>query len=526
MSFQNSNGNVPGAMFFAAYVGPSMNPTLCEAEILEIMPYDSRPLCVGDVAFFLPSGADQPVVHRIIRVTPAGISTLGDNNTQKDTFLLQPKDIKGQVVVAWRGQKRRKIAGGLQGRLTSYWFRWLRVLNRGVSPLLHPLYQALSRWGLIARLLPASLRPRVVVFRAHGRDHFQLLLRQRIIGRYNDQRYHWQIQRPFQLFVDGRALPRQQDMARVNRKFLIKRQRTMNHPRTQVVLYRLVLADGSHWEIVAGDEEAAFIVSQMGCAMQLRKTPGAIDSTHHGNLYRLLVQVDAHSSVLVYYVPLASKNDGVVNCILSPRDHWGGPYVNLVNLSLVFARQAQACGGVLIHGALAERDGMGVILTGPGGRGKSTASNRLPVTWRSLCDDTTLVVRDAQGNYWAHPWPTWSRFLDNGPGGTWDVQNAVPLKGIFFLAQAAEDRVERVGPGHAVSMLVECVGQVSTFMTQHLFKEEVRALHLERFNNLCALARVVPTHVLHVSLTGDFWQEIEQALGERGLSLFKNRLSR
>ena len=102
----------------------------------------------------------------------------------------------------------------------------------------------------------------------------------------------------------------------------------------------------------------------------------------------------------------------------------------------------------------------------------------------------------------------------------------MPLKGIFFLAQAAEDRVERVGPGHAVSMLVECVGQVSTFMTQHLFKEEVRALHLERFNNLCALARVVPTHVLHVSLTGDFWQEIEQALGERGLSLFKNRLSR
>ena len=165
-----------------------------------------------------------------------------------------------------------------------------------------------------------------------------------------------------------------------------------------------------------------------------------------------------------------------------------------------------------MHGALAERDGIGVILAAPGGAGKTTASNRLPAPWRSLCDDTTLVVRDPQGNYWAHPWPTWSRFMDGGPGSTWDVQSAVPVKGIFFLAQAGEDRVERVGPGHAVSLLVECVRQASTFMAPGLCKEELRALHLEQFNNLCALARVVPAHVLHISLTGTFWQEIEQAL--------------
>ena len=272
MPLQNSNGNIPGTMFFAAYVGPSMNPTLREPEIMEIMPYDSRPLRVGDVAFFLPPEADRPVVHRIVRVTPAGISTLGDNNTQEDTFLLQPKSIKGQVVAAWRGQKRRKIAGGLQGRLTSRWLRWRRVLDRGVSPLLHPLYQALSHWGLIARLVPAPFRPRVVVFHAQGRDQFQLLLGQRIIGRYDDYRHQWQIQRPFRLFVDGRALPRQQDKDRSNRQVLTERQRTMNHLRTQEVLHNLVLADGSRWEIAAGDEEAASIVSQLGCAMQLRMT--------------------------------------------------------------------------------------------------------------------------------------------------------------------------------------------------------------------------------------------------------------
>ncbi len=218
MPLQNSNGNVSGGKFFAAYVGPSMNPTLREPEIMEIMPYDKRPLRVGDVAFFLPPEADQPVVHRIIRVTPAGISTLGDNNTQEDTLLLQPKSIKGRVVAAWRGQKRRKIAGGYQGRLTSRWLHWRRVLNRGASPLLHPLYQALSHWRLIARVLPAPFRPRVVVFQAQGRDQFQLLLGHRIIGRYDDHRHQWQIQRPFHLFVDGRALPSKQDRDRVKKR--------------------------------------------------------------------------------------------------------------------------------------------------------------------------------------------------------------------------------------------------------------------------------------------------------------------
>jgi len=183
-----------------------------------------------------------------------------------------------------------------------------------------------------------------------------------------------------------------------------------------------------------------------------------------------------------------------------------------MRLSLVFAREAQAHGGVLLHGALAERDGSGVILVAPGGTGKTTASNRLLAPWRSLCDDTTLVVQDGNGKYRAHPWPTWSRFQNGGPGGTWNVQSAVPLKGIFILAQAVDDRVERVGPGQAVGLLVEGVRQASMFMPLGLFREEVRALYLEAFNNLCAVARVVPAHVLHISLSGPFWQEIEQAL--------------
>ena len=128
--------------------------------------------------------------------------------------------------------------------------------------------------------------------------------------------------------------------------------------------------------------------------MQLRTAVTSAGHPDQSDRHRLLVQVEAHSPVGNCFAPLASKNDGVAVCILSPCEKWGGPHVNLLRLSLIFAREAQARGGALIHGALAERNGHGVILAAPGGTGKTTASNRLPAPWRSLCDDATLVVRD------------------------------------------------------------------------------------------------------------------------------------
>jgi SynChlorMet cassette protein ScmC len=291
----------------------------------------------------------------------------------------------------------------------------------------------------------------------------------------------------------------------------------VNYLLPQGLQHDLVLADGSCWIIAAGNEAAAFVVSQLGDAMQLRVTSrtGAVESPHHGIVRRLLVLVDANNpeaSPATCYAAQPFEGDDFVVCVLRSFAHSDGLYVQLVELSQILARDAQTRGGVLLHGALAEENGIGVILAAPGGAGKTTASGRLLAPWRSLCDDTTLVVRDSQGDCWAHPWPTWSRFQRGGSGGTWDVQNAVPLKGVFFLSQAAEDRAESIGPGHAVSLLVECAEQTSQLMTRGLSKEETRALHLERFDNLCALARVVPTHVLHISLAGAFWQEIEQML--------------
>jgi SynChlorMet cassette protein ScmC len=161
--------------------------------------------------------------------------------------------------------------------------------------------------------------------------------------------------------------------------------------------------------------------------------------------------------------------------------------------------------------------GHGILLAGRSGVGKSTASMRLPPPWRALADDMALVVRDeaphAGGVYWVHPWPTWSWFFgreDRRPGGgTWDVQQAVPLRTIFVLEQGEEDRAEPIGPGRAVALLAELARQTST---RGMSLDEIAAFNLQRFENLCALVRAVPAYLLHVSLDGAFWEEIARAL--------------
>lgn len=288
----------------------------------------------------------------------------------------------------------------------------------------------------------------------------------------------------------------------------------MIHVQTTIIWYSLVLADGTFWKIGGLDAEAAVLVAQLALAMRLHPLQEDAVPLHSGPPCRLLVKVDAHSPIADCYVPLASERNGDVVCILSPCADWGGPFVNLTRLSLVIAREAQARGGLLLHGALAEHKGRGMILAAPGGTGKTTASNRLSAPWCSHCDDTTLVVQDSNGRFWAHPWPTWSRFLNDGAGGAWPVEDALPLQAIFVLHQAVMDQAERVGAGRAIALLLECAGQATQFMPLGLKKAALRGLYGERFDNLAALTRKTPVALLHLSLTGSFWQEMTRMLAE------------
>lgn len=198
---------LPGKLLFAAYVGPSMNPTLREPELMEILPYNGQRVKVGDVVLFRPPGGERSIVHRVVQVTTTGIRTRGDNSSRNDPYLSRPGDIVGRVSAAWRGRRRRRILGGKAGRWVSRSTRWRLALDHGACQLLAPLYHMLIRWGTARRWLPPRLRPRVVAFQVDGWRQLQLLLGGRVVGHYDAGRGAWRIQRPYRLLVDESALP-------------------------------------------------------------------------------------------------------------------------------------------------------------------------------------------------------------------------------------------------------------------------------------------------------------------------------
>ena len=100
----------------------------------------------------------------------------------------------------------------------------------------------------------------------------------------------------------------------------------------------------------------------------------------------------------------------------------------------------------------------------------------------------------------------------NGPGGTWNVQHAVPLKGIFFLEQAQKDKFKPLGIAQSICLLNESAKQASWPIPGHSEKNVLRELRLQRFDNICALAKNVSSYVLRMGVDGAFWKEIEKAL--------------
>jgi SynChlorMet cassette protein ScmC len=175
-------------------------------------------------------------------------------------------------------------------------------------------------------------------------------------------------------------------------------------------------------------------------------------------------------------------------------------------------KRAQNFGGLPLHAALIKREGMGILLAGHGEAGKSTCCRRLPPPWHALCDDETLVVRDDQKRYLVHPFPTWSDLLWKRSERTWNVQHHLPLSAIFFLEQGEIDKAVPIGQGEAAISINESATKVCERNWRNLDKEEERKLRKLLFDNACQLAKAVPTFTLHVSLSGRFWEEMENVL--------------
>ena len=285
--------------------------------------------------------------------------------------------------------------------------------------------------------------------------------------------------------------------------------------------YSLCLKDGSRWWI-AGSPRVSFIAEALGGIMQLQE--GSPDDSRLFFFYdedadqnKLeSVSLRAQDWVQFYRNSQVFFHSGLhhVICTNDPRKD-GINYYLMMSLGVhAMHWESISRGGLPFHAALLEHQGQGVILAATGGTGKSTCSRRVPPPWRACCDDECLAVLTPEGRYMAHPFPTWSDYLwERGPN-TWKVEDAVPLAGIFFLEQAPEDNFIPLEGAKAAVSTTQSANQVMLvgFLSDTKSPVSMELKH-NIFSNACEFVKKVPAFRLQVSLTGNFWEKIEAALG-------------
>ncbi len=198
-------------------------------------------------------------------------------------------------------------------------------------------------------------------------------------------------------------------------------------------------------------------------------------------------------------------------CLLPPARNEGVDLESMRHVLLPLYLEALRKGGFPIHAALAELEGRGVLLAGRGGVGKSTCCRRLPPPWRAPADDLALVVRDASGRYFAHALPTWSA-VRSGREGPWDVKRSISLEAIFFLEQSDEDEATPAGRGEAAVACRRSAMEVFWSVGPFMLREDPMNVATRAFENAVDFSLAVPAYLLRVSLTGRFWEGIEEAL--------------
>lgn len=265
----------------------------------------------------------------------------------------------------------------------------------------------------------------------------------------------------------------------------------------------LTLADGQKFLLRPTDPLTAEIVARITGVMHL-------SSGNDGReIFVSVSETNVQESIPTETGPLV--------CCLSPGADEILKAIQMSQLARFIAAQTMQRGGMLIHGGLVMHQGQGIILAAPGGTGKSTACRRLPESWEVLSDDATLVVQTKGGRYFAHPWPTWSRFFDGGAGGTWNVEQAMPLSAIFFLHQSPVDTVEPLSRANATVFILESIRQAMLFLPmaeRHPDrKDELMNIYLSAAEQL---VNSVQIHIMKISLGGTFWEEITRTLQNTG----------
>jgi SynChlorMet cassette protein ScmC len=201
-----------------------------------------------------------------------------------------------------------------------------------------------------------------------------------------------------------------------------------------------------------------------------------------------------------------------VTCELRPRGSDSRELVMMwYALQIIYAGIVHG-GGLPLHAALVSRGGVGVLLVGAEGSGKSTCCLRMADEWTVLADDGVLIVPGNGSSYSAHPLPTWSELIMGRSERTCTVEHGVLLSAIFFLEKASLDEVVPLGQGHASVTINASASYVARQGWKKPNPVQDRCLKTRIFENSCHIAKTVPAFLLRVSPSGEFWKPMERTL--------------
>ncbi len=188
---------------FTTCSGPSMYPTIRPGDGIELFTgRDAAESCrAGDIIVFPHHFAAMDVVHRIIKITPDGMITRGDNNNRFDPKVIRFEDMAGKVVAIKRGSRLITVKGGTYGLLIHkimllrkyfmlYGLRPLRFLSRviaasGVLTVFHPF-----------------VKTKVIYFKRNDRTIVTLWVGNRTVGTQQPDSGRWEIRFPYKYFID------------------------------------------------------------------------------------------------------------------------------------------------------------------------------------------------------------------------------------------------------------------------------------------------------------------------------------
>lgn len=291
--------------------------------------------------------------------------------------------------------------------------------------------------------------------------------------------------------------------------------------------YRLSLGDGNRWWIT-GDEALINWVDKFSTIMKLEpceskgfskiifskmKDVHGAKSKENDEFYQNGGCRNFEERWISYKdINLGCQNNmSGVTCEVNNDIDGGREFLNMWAALQLIYQKSIAKGGLPFHAGLVELDGQGILLAGPGGRGKSTCCRHLPGYWKVLSDDETLIVR-GKNTYLAHPFPTWSDYLRKRAQKTWNIQYFVAVCAIFFIEHAKTDGVVPIGNGQAATLMNESANQVCCKFWHRLDKKNQRDYKRKVFSNACEMAREIPAFRLRVSLEGKFWEKMEKVI--------------